>query len=128
MGVWQVKNEDVENLLRQDFRAALPLRRQCLLYLHPFALFKDASCGPPGAQEQALSYNRAMRWMLLSYIRRWVVIAATLFLGVAPAEALAAETSLFIVPAAALAIGGCLAVAVTVCTGTAYFLLRPSRR
>ena len=33
---------DVEELLRPDSRARLPFGRQLLIYLHPFALFKDA--------------------------------------------------------------------------------------
>ena len=52
-------------------RARLPLARQVLIYLDPFALFKDASSGPAPARARALSYNRAMRWMLVPYIRRW---------------------------------------------------------
>ncbi len=114
---------DVEALLSRQARAALPLWRQVLLYLDPFALFKDASRGPRHQQERALSYNRAMRWLLLPYIRRWVLIAVASFLGIAPAEALAAEASFFIVPAAAFAIGCCVAVTVTTCAAVAYVLL-----
>jgi hypothetical protein len=119
-----VNHEDVEALLTRDARARLPLRLQLLLYLDPFALFKDASHGPAWMRERALAYNRAMRWMLLPYIRRWVVIAAVLLLGVAPAEALAAERSLFIVlPAAASAVGFCIAVTVALFTLAVYLLL-----
>ncbi len=121
--MWHPKNEEVEALTRPEGRARLPFGRLFLLYLHPFALFKDASRGPAGAQRLALAYNRAMRWMLLPYILRWLVIAGTLFLGVAPAEALAAQTSLYIIPAAAFAVGGCIAVVVITCAGAAYFLL-----
>jgi hypothetical protein len=53
---------EVEQLSRR--RARLPLRRQLILYLNPFALFKDAARGPAWMREHALSYNRAMRWML----------------------------------------------------------------
>jgi len=113
----------VEELLRSERRARLPLGRQLVLYLDPFALFKDASQGPLNARERALSYNRAMRWMLLAYVRRWVLIAATLFLGIAPSEALAAQASFFIFPAAAFAVGACIAVAVTTLTVAVYLLL-----
>src|SRR5438105_3006159 len=94
---------DVESLLTRERRARLPLPRQILLYLDPFALFKDASSGPPPARERALSYNRAMRWILVSYIRRWVMIASSLFLAIAPTEALAAQAKFFLIPAAAFA-------------------------
>ena len=86
-----VLNHDVERLLNGEARSRLPLARQILIYLDPFALFKDASQGPQRARERALSYNRAMRWMLLPYIRRWAMIAGSLGLLVAPAEAAAAQ-------------------------------------
>ncbi len=115
--------QEVEQLLAPAARARLPLWRQLILYLNPFALFKDAARGPEGMREHALSYNRAMRWMLLPYVRRWVMIAAISFAGTAPAEALAAESSLFVIPAAASAVSACIAVTVVVCTLTAYLLL-----
>ncbi len=116
-------SENVELLLARDGRARLPLGRQILLYLDPFALFKDASSGPLRARERALAYNRAMRWMLLPYLRRWVVIAASLFLATAPAEALAAQATFFLIPAAAFAVGACIAVTVTALTAAVYVLL-----
>jgi len=121
--MWYPRNDEIEALLKRDLRARLPLRRLLLLYLHPFALFKDASSGPPVAQRRALSYNRAMRWMLLPYIRRWVAIAAALFFCIEPTQALAAQESLFIIPAAAFAVGCCLAVVVIVLAACSYLLL-----
>ena len=115
--------QEVEQLLAPAARARLPLRRQLILYLNPFALFKDAGRGPARMREHALSYNRAMRWMLLPYVRRWFMIAAVSFAGTAPAEALAAESSLFVIPAAASAVSACIALTVVVCTLTAYLLL-----
>lgn len=112
--------------LDRNARAALPLRRQLLLYLDPFALFMDASRGTTTVRRRALAYNRAMRWMLVPYMKRWIVIAAALFAGIAPAEALAAEASLFVVPAAALAVGFCIAITVTLCIAAVYFLLGAS--
>jgi hypothetical protein len=54
------------------------------------------------------------------------LIAASLFVGIAPAEALAADAT--IVPAAAIAVGFCVAMAVLACIAAAYFLLGVSRR
>jgi hypothetical protein len=113
---------DVEHLLTREFRSRLTLGQQVRLYLDPFALFKDASSG----RERALSYNRAMRWVLLSYLRRWLLIAGSLLVAIAPAEALAADAT--IVPAAAIAVGFCIAVAVLSCIVTAYFMLGVSRK
>jgi hypothetical protein len=115
--------DEVEALLSRDARARLPLWRQILLYLNPFALFKDAARGPAWVRERALAYNRAMRWVLLAYVRRHVLIAAVLFLGIAPAEALAAEASFLIIPAAAAAVGSCIALSVAACAGIGYLLL-----
>jgi hypothetical protein len=115
--------DDVEALLRRERRAALPLARQVLLYLDPFALFKDASRGSRLARECALSYNRAMRWILLAYIRRWGLIAAVLFLGITPAEAMAAHGPAFVIPAAAFAVGCCIALTVTAVIVAVYVLL-----
>lgn len=114
---------EVETLLNGEARSRLPLGRQLLIYLDPFALFKDASLGPAPARDRALSYNRAMRWMLLPYIRRWILIAASLFLLITPAEAAAAQQAVFAIPMAALAVGCCIAITVTACTVAVYLLL-----
>lgn len=66
---------DYERLLTREGRAALPLARLLMLYLDPFALFMDASRGPASLRERALSHNRAQRPILLTYLRRWIVIA-----------------------------------------------------
>ena len=118
-----MRQADVEALLLRERRAALPLMRQFLLYLDPFALFKDATKGPPRVREHALSYNRAMRWVLVPYIRRWVLIAASLFLAIAPIEALAAQAAFFVIPAAAIAVGCCIAFTVSALTVAVYLLL-----
>jgi len=117
---------DIEVLLRGEERAKLPLARQVLLYLDPFALFMDASRGPRQAREHALHYNRAMRWMLVPYLRRWALIAAVLSLGILPTEALAAQSPLFIIPTAAIAVGCCIALTVTALTAAVYLLLGSS--
>jgi hypothetical protein len=112
-----------EALLTAEGRARLPLRRLLLLYLNPFALFMDASRGPAWRRAQALSHNRARRGMLLTYLRRWLLIAAGSFLGIASAEALAAHVPLFIIPAAGFGIACSIAITVAVCTYAAYVLL-----
>src|SRR5262245_23224146 len=118
---------DVENLRRPDSRARLPLVRQLLIYLNPFALFKDTSIGTAMVRDRALAYNRAMRWMLVAYMRRWILIAAGSFAGTASAEAAAAQVSFFILPAAAFAVSACIAFTVTFFTLTAYVLLSARR-
>jgi len=115
--------EDVEALLQPHVRARLPFSRLLALYLNPFALFKDASCGSAYARRLALSYNRAMRWVLLRYVQRWTMIAALLLLSISPAEAAAAQGSVFVIPVAASAVGCCIAVTVLVCTVTTYVML-----
>lgn len=122
-----MNDADVEMLLRREARCALPLWRQVLLYLDPFALFKDASRGPAQAREKALSYNRSLRWVLLAYVRRWLLIAGTSFLSIAPAETLAAQQSLFVIPVAALAVSACIAMTVSALTVAVYLLLGMSR-
>ena len=123
----RVKVADAESLLIREQRARLSLPRQLLLYLDPFALFKDASDGPAQVRQRALSYNRTMRWVLVPYLQRWILIAASLFLAIAPAEALAAEAKIFIIPAAAFAVGASIAIAVTVLIGAVYVLLGNKR-
>lgn len=114
---------EVEILLKREARSRLPLGRQLLIYLDPFALFKDASSGPARARENALKYNRAMRWMLLPYIRRWVAIAASMALLISPAEAAAAQQRILAIPTAALAVGCCIAITVAAVTVSVYLLL-----
>jgi hypothetical protein len=114
---------EVEALLHGETRSRLPLARQLLIYLDPFALFKDASHGPANARERALSYNRAMRWMLVPYIRRWIAIAAAAALAIAPAEAAAAQQAVFAIPMAAAALACCVAVTVVAVTVAVYLLL-----
>jgi len=116
-------NADVERLLNGEARSRLPLVRQILIYLDPFALFKDASSGPDRARELALAYNRAMRWMLVPYIRRWAAIAGALALLISPAEAAAAQQAAFAIPTAAIAVGCCIAATVAALTIAVYLLL-----
>jgi hypothetical protein len=114
---------NVEELLRPESRAQLPLHRLLVLYFDPFSLFKDASRGPESARRRARAYNRALRGILLAYLRRWLFIAASLFAAVTPSEALAAEAPIFKLSAAACAVGSCIALAVIACTAVAYLIL-----
>ena len=118
-----IKDEEIEKLLTREARERLPLARLLLLYLDPFALFKDASRGPASVRQRALYYNRAMRWMLIPYLQRWLIIGGSFFLAIQPTQALAAEMPLFIIPAAAFAVGSCLAVTVICWTVVAFLLL-----
>ena len=117
-------DQDVERLLTREARYGLPLTRLLRLYLDPGALFKDVSRGSAAVRRSALAYNRRMRHVLLTYLRRWVAIAATLVLAVFPAEA--AQASFSLVPAAALAIAGTVAITVIACIVVGYFLLGAS--
>ena len=116
-------HSEVETLLKKEARSRLPLLRQIFIYLDPFALFKDASRGTAQARAVALAYNRAMRWMLVPYIRRWLAIAASLGLMIAPAEAAAAQQAAFAIPMAAIAVACCIAITVALVTAAVYLLL-----
>lgn len=118
---------DQKQLLCGAERAKLSLGRQILLYLHPFALFMDASRGARHERERALRYNRSMRWMLLPYLKRWAFIAAVLFLGIVPGEALAGQSPMFLIPMAAIAVASCLALTLTLLTAAVYLLLGSSK-
>jgi hypothetical protein len=113
----------VEALLTPEARQRLPLTRQMMLYVDPFAFFKDATVGTARSREQALSYNVACRSILLTYVRRWLLIALGSFLGIGSAEGLAAHAPLFIIPAAGFGIGCSVAVAVASWCAAAYLLL-----
>jgi len=114
---------ELESLMTREGRSCLPLWRLLLLYLDPFALFMDASHGPAWRREQALSHNRARRAMLLTYLRRWLVIAAGSLLGIASAETLPADLPLLIIPLAGFGIACSVAVTVSACTCAAYVVL-----
>ena len=117
------QRDDVEHLLRPEHRARLPMTRQFALYFNPFSLFKDASTGPLWSRESARAYNRASRWMLLLYVRRWLSIAALSFFGLLPAEAMAAQAPAMIIPVAGLGLGFCIAIVVALWAAAAYVML-----
>jgi hypothetical protein len=114
---------DAETLLRPEARAVLPLARQIVLYLDPFAFFKDASRGHPWVREAALRYNRRQRAMLLTYVRRWLLIAAGCFAGIASSEILTGDLPLFVIPAAGFGIGCSVAIVFSLWILAIYLLL-----
>lgn len=120
---WYLSNAQVEALTRREAREALPLVRMLLLYLDPFSLFKDATRGSLSERSRALSYNRSIRWMLLTYVRRWISIGCTFFLGTGLAEAAAAQHGYLIISAAAFGVLFAVSFAVIVYTFAAYLLL-----
>ncbi|MBW8905205.1 MAG: hypothetical protein JF611_05980 [Betaproteobacteria bacterium] len=80
------------------------------------------------ARERRASLPLARQLLLLiAYVRRWLFIAATLFVAIAPAEAAAAQERMFIIPAAAFAVGCSIAVAVCALTVAVYLLLGSKR-
>lgn len=119
----RVVDQDVERLLTREARSDLPFGQLLRLYLDPGALFKDVSRGSAAVRRSALSYNRRMRHLLLPYMRRWMAIAAVLVFAIFPAEALHAQTALSLVPAAAFAVAGTVAITVIACMAVGYFLL-----
>jgi hypothetical protein len=114
--------DEVESLLLAERRARLSFGRQVQLYLDPFQLFKDATRGSAHQRELALTYNRGLRWILPSYLRRWLFIAGMLFLAIAPTDALAAQHDVFQVPATAIAVAFSVAFAVVVVIAAAWLL------
>lgn len=119
----RVVRDNVELLLRADYRAQLPFRRLLILYLDPFAFFKDASRGTLHARAAARRYNRTLRWVLVPYLCRWLAIAVLLYAAVMPAERYTLLLPALKIPAAACAVGSCIAVAVLTWTVVAYLML-----
>jgi hypothetical protein len=83
------------------------------LYLDPFALFRV----------DALSYNRRVRRILLTYARRWIVIALLCLAVIARLVALARGPSLVWIPLAALEVGFSGALCLSFLSVAAYFVL-----
>ena len=121
-------DDHVEALLTPEGRAALPLRRQLLLYFDPFALFKDASCGSAWARHSRLTYNYRHRHVLLTSLRRWLLIATCLYFGIAGGEALAAKSPVLVIPVAGFGVACALAVAMAAWISAAYVLLGAQAR
>lgn len=119
--------DQTEALLRPEMRAGLPFGVLLRLYLDPGMIFKDASRGSWLAREQARRYNERHRWMLLTYVRRWMTIAGVFLAGVAGAESLGRGEPEWTLLAAGFAVVSCIAVTVSVQTAMAHVLLRPGK-
>jgi len=119
----RVVRDSVELLLRADYRAQLPFRRLLILYLDPFAFFKDASRGTLHARAAARRYNRALRWVLVPYLCRWLAIAVLLYAAVMPAERYTRLLQPLAVPAAACAVGSWTPGPAVTWTAVAYLML-----
>lgn len=109
--------------ITREAREAFPFLKLVRLYLDPYSLFRDVSSGPPGLRYRARLWNRRMRWMLLAYLRRWSVIAVSLFACVHPLEAAARELTVVPVVAAACAVGSGIAITVVFQILVGYLLL-----
>jgi hypothetical protein len=114
---------DAQDLERDE----LPLSRLLVLYLWPFAYFKDAQRGDRLARAAAYRHNRAMRRYLPLYLRRWVILSTFFYGLICTSEALAAHplsmTDPFAMLTVASALGLASAVSLIVITSYIYLYL-----
>jgi hypothetical protein len=115
--------QDVEALARAETRERLSPWALLRLYLDPFALFKNVTVGTPASQESALQYNRRHRDMLLSYIRRWALIAVFCVVTMVPLAGLARAEPALCVPIVGLEIGFSTAVSMLLLSLAVYLIL-----
>jgi hypothetical protein len=115
--------EDVEQLLRREVRAPLPFLKVLRLYLDPFALFKNVNAGDAAAQAGAAEYNRRHRRMLLTYARRWSIIAAACMASVAPLVGAAVSEPILCVPFLGLELGFSIGLCSAVLSVAVYVVL-----
>jgi hypothetical protein len=115
--------QDVEALLRRETRAALPLLKMLRLYLDPFALFKNVNAGDAAAQADAAAYNRRHRRMLLTFARRWSIIAAACLASVAPLTGAAAAGPVLCASFLGLELGFSIAICSAVVSIAVYVVL-----
>ena len=120
-------DEDVEALVQSQAREHLSFWQLLRLYLDPFALFKNVTVGTRWARAQALSYNRRQRGILLTYVRRWAVIALASALSVGPLSALAATQPVLLVPILGLELAFTLSVCAASLSLAVYFVLGVAR-
>jgi hypothetical protein len=101
----------------------VPFWRLLLLYLDPFALFKNINIGPPAARNEALQYNRRHRAILLTYVRRWAAIAVLCASGMAPLGAAAQGEPILCIPILGLEVGFSAAVFMLLVSVAVYIVL-----
>ena len=92
--------------------------RRLWRYLDPFGDFKSLGTDP-----DALEYNRRHRRDLLTYVKRWAMIALVCALAMEPLAALARAEPLLCVPILGLEIGFSLAVCMLLLAAAVYFVL-----
>jgi hypothetical protein len=88
------------------------------VYLDPFVLFKSVA-----ADDDALEYNRRHRGRLLSYVKRWTVIALLCALALEPLAALARAEPILCVPIVGLGLGFSSAVCMALLAAAVYVVL-----
>ena len=118
-----VDYKDVEVLLRPELRGGLSPWALLRLYLDPFVLFKNVNCGTLFNQRAALNYNKALRWVLVLYLRRWFCIASACLLALNPAASMAATNPVFLVPAVGLGLTFTVGFVAVIVIGAAYLML-----
>jgi hypothetical protein len=100
-----------------------PFSELLLLYLDPFAFFKNIHIGPPSERVEALQYNRRHRRILLSYVRRWTTIAVLCITGMAALGALAHAEPVLYIPVLGLELGFSTAVCMVLLSVAVYVVL-----
>ena len=115
--------ENVESLLRPEERGALSPWALLRIYLDPFVLFKNANCGTLFHQRAALDYNKALRWVLVLYLKRWLCIASACLLALNPVASLAANDPLALVAIVGLGLTFAVGFVAVIVIGAAYVLL-----
>ena len=92
--------------------------RRLRQYLDPFAGFKSIA-----ADADALEYNRRHRTQLLTYVKRWAMIALLCALALEPLAALARTAPLLCVPILGLEIGFSASVCMLLLAAAVYVVL-----
>ena len=101
----------------------LPFSRLLRLYLDPSAFFKDITTGGPAERAAALQNNRRRRGFLLAYMRRWAFIALVCLGAIARLAALTRGQPLIWIPLAALEVGFCTGLGLSLLSIAAYIVL-----
>ena len=88
------------------------------LYLDPFAAFRSIAVDPA-----ALEYNRRQRDLLVTYVKRWAMIALVCALVMEPLAALARAEPILCVAILGLEIGFSAAVCMLLLAAAVYVVL-----
>ena len=104
-------------------RGRIALLRFLRLYLDPLALFENINVGSEAQRAEALRSNLRRRGILLSYARRWAVIAVACLASANPLASAASEDLLLCVPFVAVELGFALAFCTLVISISLYVAL-----